>query len=603
MESENTNNLKENLIIYIFSISLIILFIAQGLMIPQKHLFWGFIFDQTFLYLLFSVILIILFSFEITQFLFIYLLDYIYNKIKSLPKFVFPTIMVTFVAILFWTFRINARLGDSWVLRAIGSATLICDGCPQQGLSNLFYKHAPLAAYINAMMVKLLFILGGGVPKIIIAITSVGLGLIFFISIWYFVRILFSDYLRRFLFISFIMTSGFTLLFYGYKEIMQYATPFIALYFITAYLSLKKKLNLIWPTLSICVAFLMHISVGFFFPSLILLYYFKSDIKLKPFTFKINAEVGKAIILGFVLPILLFSGFTEIIAPGQSILTNVGGEIIDFASSLSKHLLPISFVGSVSEEGYPTFSFQHILAIINEHFLIGNITLLLIILLVLKYRKRIFQDRYFWFLFTAYIFFQLYAILLKQITWDYSAIWDWDVFSYLGIPLVFLGGYLLFKHTNKKDMISLGILSILAGLLFTAPFIYNTSNFNDDPPGPSPFWDNDGLFAHQYGLKGYEKGIILSIQTFGRFSEIFGVHKINSEIWIFDSSGTNALFYKDKLMKNQNVPKQPMGVFEKFILPLDLSQFQLDKGQYIIQVRITDEISKRDFTLQFPITI
>jgi len=305
------------------------------------------------------------------------------------------------------------------------------------------------------------------------------------------------------------------------------------------------------------------------------------------------------ILIGFILPSLLFAGFAELAVPeGDNPLFSATGEIGHFANGLFGSLMFPESTANINNEEYSRFSLEHFLAILNENFLIANISLILILLIFLKYQKTILKDRYAKMLFVAYIFFQIYAIFLKQITWLYHPMWDWDLFSFLAIPLVILGGYLLLKHTSNRDMVSLSILGIFAGLIFTVPMILHVSAYGDTS-GTTPYWENDGLFFDKAGYNGTDNTLRITFITLGRFSETEdGFHKINADVALYNSNNGELMFVSYGLFEDSHFPVQPWGIFEEF--PLEITFSLEEVGDYFFTIRLYDEISGRETFFEFP---
>ncbi len=606
IEETNDENRKGNKkLIFVLLFSLALTFIFQLAASFNKELFWGIShYNSRFwfiIYWLFSVAVISLLAIPKINLMVWSILEKVRTKINLKFPQIFPIIAIITFAALFFLFRTKTYLGDNWVAHGIKAMAFSCLGCDLQlGLEKLFFLHAPLASYVNMLIIKSGYFWGSFSPVKMVVLGSILLGIIFVGILLYFSKRIFKNWWERFLFFGIIISGGYVLLFFGYKEIMQYSVPFILLYLLLGILSLKEKINIIWPTLSFSIALLMHLSVIWFFPSLVYVYYVKIKRAERPLPQKEKKQLLFGLLLGLILPIFLLFNFAS------ETYEQYGYNYFDVQTNVvvKDGFVPLS-EEKLNGQAYTMFSVKHLIAVLNEHFLIAHVLLLVVIILIFAFWRKILKDRIAIFLTIGYLFFQIYA--LSYYPAILPAVRDWDLFSYLGIPLAVLAAYLIVSYFSESEAKKVGLILLAAAFLFTAPWIYINSGFNQNV-GDGFF---RAMFENEGGLFIDKLNFVYSIippnqQENIKEVEIFTLGylkkgkdqkyhlKINQSL--FEGQGTKIYSNSSEL----NIPEQlPYGVLKRLILSLGKAP---PAGEFLVVNVITDLASGKFLKLKYGIS-
>jgi hypothetical protein len=281
---------------------------------------------------------------------------------------------------------------------------------------------------------------------------SILAGGIFIFVLFFFTKTISEDRFDRFFIFSIFLFSGATELFLGYAEhyTLTYVSIFAYLYFSLRYLQGKVKifLPILFCVLSIC----FHLSCAYLLPSLFFLFILKK--RKGEFVFSLKKAIPYILILIFLF--ILFVYYIYSINP-----------------VLSQIFVPI-FKDQPESPEYTLFSFSHIIDIINQHFLLSPIGIVLLFSLFIIYKKKIkFKDQNIVFLLLASLAQLSYHFLVDP---KLGAGRDWDMFASMGIGYTLLGIYLFINLVQSKKYS--GLVLICTTLLCALPFFLLNANTN-----------------------------------------------------------------------------------------------------------------------------
>lgn len=551
----------------------------------MKEKLWGFA-QSPFLLLhillmLFGVSFLILVTIPSNRSLIQNVVENISLSLKKYSFFLRAIISGLIFSIFFYLFRIKSSFADPWVLHGVKAATLICENCPQDGLRFYGFTSELFSALAHSFIIKLYLLSGGLYPVRIVALVSVFFGVLFVIILYYFSDKVGSEVINKFLFFMLIISPGYIMVFFGYKELIPYAFPFVLAYFFTSYLYVdpqKKGYNvtLFWPTFCLAISMLMHLSSGFFGPSLLYLYYLEwikmRDLNLTNFNiFKIlSLESFK----GGFLPVLLSAALSQVV------LKNYGYSIFSFGTGD----LSLSWFSSIPK----LLTLSNLLKYINIQFLIANISILAIILIVIFQFNHLKKDNYF--------VFSLWAIVLLQIfafSWNtglHSIKFDWDLWSLSAIPLVVTLAYSVNTYLSKEKALQIGSLLIVFSLFCTTPWIYYNSI-------QSPFdvvqytSDLEPMFVeHRAWDFASEEEKYLNLTYIGIIDQNeLGERSLTMTVQIFNANGDELIFEEKEIFFANN----SYGIVENANMVLKGEEIYNYTENYLAIVLIEDNSNQR----------
>ena len=337
---------------------------------------------------------------------------------KILPKS--EVVTASFLAVIsmffFWLLRTRTHfLGDGvLVISLLEKGQLFVKGSePLEILSHLYlYKFLKLFFTPSAEVIyTALSILAGGA---------------FVIFLFFLTKALFEDRSDRLLAFFIFLFSGATQLFLGYAEhyTLTYVTVFAYLYFSIRYLQGKVKIYL--PILLCALSMSLHFSATFLLPSLLFLFALKRE--KEDFSFSMKKAIPYFIALISLLALSIYY-------------------IWSFNPALSEIFVPL-VKGRVYAPDYTLFSVPHISDLINQHFLLSPVGIILILSLAIAFKNRI--------LFKKPVIAFLILVSIAQISYHFildpklGAGRDWDLLSTVGLGYTLLGVYLFIGLVKSK---------------------------------------------------------------------------------------------------------------------------------------------------------
>lgn len=256
------------------------------------------------------------------------------------------------------------------------------------------------------------------------------------------------------------ISGGFIQLFFGYVENYTLTYLLLTVYILLSIYTLKGKVSIYLPTLSLSIAFCFHILSGWLIPSLFMIWL-------------LNKE--RSFIKTFLLIILFFTpiGLTFLYC------FHLG---YDFSFLAQTHFSKLKFIPLIDSSfeyyQYSIFDLRHITDILNEIILTSLPAFLLLPFVIFSKEKINKKDPYFLFFLIISIFLFIFST-----TWnpDLGAYYDWDLFSFISLGYIMLWGYLFIKlyekNLEKLKYITLIIFTISIIQSFT--FILSNANTKD----------------------------------------------------------------------------------------------------------------------------
>ncbi len=308
----------------------------------------------------------------------------------------------------------------------------------------LFSITEPLTALVHGLLYKLIVRTGqtlnsAELSYIIISIVA-GLGVTI---IYYFIAGKWFKELKWFG-IVFLLSLGLNQMFYGYVESYALFMLFVCCYLWFGVRTLVKRTQLHLATISCSFAIACHSAGLFLVPSLCYLWW-------ETLIYKKNIGWSKIlmhILLFFLGPALAFS--LGMLLAGQKEFT------LSLAATPEKPFIPL-WQGYL---GDGILSLTHLMDILNQLLLIIPGGVFLLVILFLKGSKVKFNQPL-KFLCIALLGGILFILIINP---RLGARRDWDLFAWVGIPIVFLALFLLQKNKNYKAV--LGPAAVLSIWLF-----------------------------------------------------------------------------------------------------------------------------------------
>lgn len=340
----------------------------------------------------------------------------------------------------FWLLRTRTHfLGDgALVISLLEKGQLFVKGSePLEILSHLYlYKFLrPFFTPSAEAIYTALSILAGGA---------------FVILLFFLTKTISEDRSDRLFTFCIFLFAGTTELFLGYAEhyTLTYVSILTYLFFSIRYLQRKAKIYL--PILFCALSMSLHFSAAYLLPSLLFLFTLKR--KKGELAFSMRKALPYLFILIFLFALSVFY-------------------IWSLNPALSDIFVPV-FQGRAYAPGYTLFSASHILDIINQHFLISPVGIILLLGLVMAFKDGIrFKNPNVAFLILVSIAQISYHFILDP---KLGAGRDWDLLSVVGLGYTLLGVY-LFMGLVKSKIYSLLVL-ILTVFLCTLPWLMINSN-------------------------------------------------------------------------------------------------------------------------------
>ena len=175
--------------------------------------------------------------------------------------------------------------------------------------------------------------------------------------------------------IGMILTIRTMQLFFGYIENYSILSAGIMAYIYFSSLYLKNKIGITVPSLVLTFTFLAHLSAGFFFPSLLYLYYKKEGVNILKWNFlKMSFSVIVPILIIFSLAYGFFGGEVDEYVKERPFGAIQGGG--------DGHTIIALFETTTENEFFTMLSGKHFVEFFGEHILISPYGLFLVLILL-----------------------------------------------------------------------------------------------------------------------------------------------------------------------------------------------------------------------------
>ena len=248
-------------------------------------------------------------------------------------------------------------------------------------------------------------------------------------------RLLGQNRLEKILILTFLITPGFTQLFFGYIETYSLLFPFILLYLLFGFQTLRNNLPIWRPAVLLGLLIPLHFVTASFLPSLLALIVFRAR--------RENRLNLKYLLLSFgILPVTTLLLFVVLDFHPLTYLMQESGS----------HFLPLLSSSDISTP-YPLLSLQHLADFFNQQFLVIPSTLL-VLPLAFGARSPRNPDRSF--LLIAALFPLLLSFLGNP---KIGAFRDWDALSLPAMPLTLWAAlFLMARVQDPHQQIRIGFL-------------------------------------------------------------------------------------------------------------------------------------------------
>ncbi len=294
----------------------------------------------------------------------------------------------------------------------------------------LFYITEPLTTLVHGLLYKLIARTGKSynLAELSYIIISIVAGLAVTVVYYFIARKWFKD--SKWFGVVFLLSLGLNQIFYGYVESYALFMLGVWCYLWFGVSSLVKKTQLYLATLSCSLTIACHIAGVLLIPSLCFLWWrtliYKKEInwyKVLMHVLLLLAGLGLTLLLGWL-------------AAGKKQFT------LSLAEAPQKPFLPLW-------QGDGILSFTHLMDILNQLLLVipGGLFILLVQLLS---DTKVRTGRRLTFLFIAFLGALLFILIINP---RLGAPRDWDLFAWVGIPIVLLALFHLKKGKNYRAVL------------------------------------------------------------------------------------------------------------------------------------------------------
>ncbi len=405
---------------------------------------------------------------------------FIYLKGKSKPVFfkydqnkpftpfktIFPYLIIAAATGAFYMFSVSSHfLGDGYqILSNLSDTNLALKG-ESYGEMLIHQYFAGMFGELNELNVYLSF-------KYI----SIIAGTIFILSLLYYSKKLFSSIFCFYSFVSIIMLSAITILFYGYVETYSILTATLFLFLLSSVTAIKTGKKSFVPILSFVFLIFLHKLMLVYIPALII--YLIWIIDSKSIESIIKTQYKKLIILFLAVPFLIYAG------------------ILIFGSLKQQFIFLSPFANRFTVDDYYLLSFNHILDFFNNIVFIIPLSIPLLFILKRKSDSSIYEKLL---LLSCSIPPLMIAFMIDP---KLGMARDWDLFSTLLFGTFFTSVYYWFAIAkNHKQFQPSTILIIILSLSIFIPWltlnnsVSNLYNYTVNVLKLDPKHGRTGLFS------------------------------------------------------------------------------------------------------------
>ena len=260
---------------------------------------------------------------------------------------------------------------------------------------------------------------------------------------------------QRTVILAFLLTPGFTQLFFGYVEFYPLLFPGILLYLLLGLHVLRGRLPLWTPAALLGILIAFHGALGTLFPSLVVLAILQArerpdDSKTSRWrsSARALAEVATGPLLALLIVVLL----------GHNPLRST-------AELSSSNLLPL-FSGPSASQSSSILSFTHLLDLLNQYLLVIPSALMVPFL---RRKGLLPADRYRTFLIASAMFPVIFSLVANP---GLGAFRDWDALAFPALPVALWAALcLIARSTNRTHLSHSALLVLGAALLHSLVWI------------------------------------------------------------------------------------------------------------------------------------
>lgn len=321
-------------------------------------------------------------------------------------------------------------------------------------LLSVLGERSPLALKVREVGESLVHIwsrsaLGGAGRAALIGsqIISIASGVAFLTAVGFFAGRLFERTSDRLLFLVGLASGGYMLLYFGYVEYYSLFVLSVLVFTLTGLLVARGEANrwLMLPLLALAIFF--HILGVTLIPAAIYLLVIRTRAGHAFARMKLTSRVAMALAMAVVLLVVFHHFYTN-------------SYYFRFA------FVPL-FSNRFTVEGYTLFSLRHLADIMNLLILLLPGLLVMVALLPVFSTEAVLRKKEY-----------RYLLLLTLSVWGAVFVLDpklgmprdWDLFSFVGVPLAVLAYYFLLNNRRAvKPYLTLSLLCVISGLLTLIP--------------------------------------------------------------------------------------------------------------------------------------
>ncbi|MEA3296687.1 MAG: tetratricopeptide repeat protein [candidate division Zixibacteria bacterium] len=315
------------------------------------------------------------------------------------------------------------------------------------GADDPFVKMRAVGEALVHVWVKNLIGEGESAALLSFQIISIAAGIVFLVLITVCARLLFERTVNRILFFLWMVSGGYMLNYFGYAENYSLFVLTVTAYALAGLLIVQGKLNR-WVALVLLVpAIFFHVFGVSLIPSAI--YLLTTKTRFGERLAKVNRKIKVAITFFIVL-----------------VVTAIGYYFIATDYYFRFALVPI-VADRFTVEGYTLFSVAHLLDLGNLLLLLVPSLLIVVVLMFsMPVRSLLRRQEY------RHLLLLIVPTLGMAVIFDpkLGMPRDWDLFSFIGVPLALMGIYMILDNRSLIDRYkTLSLLGVALGFLALYP--------------------------------------------------------------------------------------------------------------------------------------
>src|SRR3989344_404382 len=347
--------------------------------------------------------------------------------------------------------------------------------------SRLFYMSAPISTYLLFIFHQLTSYLFSWD-----AIKSTEIFFLLNAPLYIFILLLLADSLvksrlQKVMLFLLLISTGFMQFLFGWYDATTFGFVWMLLFLYLSYLYIKGRTKFIYPVLAFWLSFWTNASVFWFIPGLLFLYFFNINIsKLSAGNFLrgiFSKKFLKFLVLLLIPTILLFL-FIEFNLQKIHNVHIYQIEKVKAGSLLGGGdgtIFLLLFKTTTIWQSFTMFSFGHLIDFLNFNVLLAPFGLILLISLMLIYRKQInFKNPFLYFMFILLAFHLLFMATFNT---DEVEVAAWDVYAPVHILTLITSSFILLNYTKKGLWEEIAIITLIISLSLTIPWILSNSHF------------------------------------------------------------------------------------------------------------------------------